>query len=250
MTPDVSFPGSGCFLQDRLGFGTVGALDLRGQCSGFLMGLLVADGFVRAGVYERILVAAAEVHSSGLDYGDGGARVARLFGDGAAVALVGPGGDGPELLSVTCHSDGSHYTEFWCESPAGGQHPTRLTLENFREGRPPPVVDFDAVERYGREHLPVVVREVLDREGVGAESVDCFVLSHALGEVVDAAVDTLGVPAAKVVHAGAEHGHLTSASLPVALSEAMSAGSVGKGATVCLATCGAGFTSSAALLRM
>src|ERR1041385_3832280 len=84
MTPDVTFPGAACYLQDKLGCGTVGALDIRAQCSGFLNALMIADTFLEAGVYERILVAAAEVHSSGLDYSERGARVAALYGDGAA----------------------------------------------------------------------------------------------------------------------------------------------------------------------
>src|SRR6266852_4162837 len=77
MTPDVTFPGAGCFFQDQMGCGTVGALDVRAQCAGFLFGLVIADQFVGAGVYERVLLAAGEVHSSGLDYSERGVAVAR-----------------------------------------------------------------------------------------------------------------------------------------------------------------------------
>ena len=79
MTPDVTFPGAGCYLQDKLGCGTVGALDLRAQCCGFLFALEVAEQFVGAGKYRRILVAAAEVHSSGLDFSPSGAQVTPLL---------------------------------------------------------------------------------------------------------------------------------------------------------------------------
>src|SRR6266852_2340470 len=70
MTPDVTFPGAGCFFQDQMGCGTVGALDLRAQCAGFVFGLVIADQFIRAGVYDRVLLAGAEVHSAGLDYSE------------------------------------------------------------------------------------------------------------------------------------------------------------------------------------
>src|SRR5262250_214489 len=64
MTPDVTFPGAACYFQDKFGLGTVGALDVRGQCAGFLMGLMIADDYLRAGIYGTVLLAAGEVHSA------------------------------------------------------------------------------------------------------------------------------------------------------------------------------------------
>jgi len=250
MTPDVTFPGSGCFLQDKLGCGTAGALDIRGQCTGFLMALMVADSFLAAGVYERVLIASAEVHSSWLDYGERGARVAALYGDGAAVAVLGRGSNGAGLGAVVCHADGRMYDKFWCEYPASRVHPTRITLEHFRAGGHFPAIDFAAVEEFGREQLPAAVREAVTRAAVDIEAVDAFVLSHLMPEVVAAAAEELRLPEAKVICAGERHGHLTAAGLPVALSEAMSAGRLGAGSRVCLATCGAGFTSGAAVLTL
>src|SRR5213593_3577992 len=80
MTPDVTFPGSGCFFQHALGCRTVGALDIRAQCAGFVFGLAIADQFIRAGVYDCVVVVGAEVHSAGLDYSEAGAPIARLYG--------------------------------------------------------------------------------------------------------------------------------------------------------------------------
>src|SRR5690349_9696904 len=64
MTPDVTFPGAACYFQNKFGLGTVGALDVRGQCAGFLTGLMIADSYLRAGMYQTIMLAAGEVHSS------------------------------------------------------------------------------------------------------------------------------------------------------------------------------------------
>ncbi len=247
-TGDVTFPGSACFFQDKLGCGTTGALDVRGQCAGFLMGLMVADTFIQAGAYQRVLLAAAEVYSSGLDYSERGMAMAQRFGDGAAVAILGPGEGG--LEAVVCHSDGQHYDQFWCEHPASRQHPVRMTIEDFHAGKHFPNMDAAVVEAFGREHLPAVVREVLGKAGVGADAVDCFILSHVLPQVAAAAGEALGLPAAKVLVAGARDGHLGAAALPAALSEAIEAGRVGKGARVCLAACGAGFAWGAAVLAL
>ncbi len=73
MTPDIAFPGSACFLQDKLGCNTVGALDLRAQCAGFLFALSAGDRFVRAGRAGRVLVVGAEVYSTALDHSPRGA---------------------------------------------------------------------------------------------------------------------------------------------------------------------------------
>src|SRR4051794_31403416 len=89
LSPDYNFPGAGCFLGHKLGLPGVPALDVRNQCSGFLYGLSIADAWVRAGVYENILLVGAEVHSTGVEFTDRGRDVAVLFGDGAGAAVIG-----------------------------------------------------------------------------------------------------------------------------------------------------------------
>ena len=249
MTPDVTFPGSACFFQDKFGLGTIGALDVRGQCAGFLTGLMVADSYLRAGAYRNVVLAAAEVHSSGLDYSEGGQAVARLYGDGAAVAVLGEHADAG-LAAVVCHADGRLYERFWIEYPSSRQHPLRITVDDMRAGKHFPSIDIEHVERFGVERLPEVVGEALAAAGTTLEGVDCFILSHVLPSVVERSAAALRIPAAKLVVAGSAHGHLTAASLPVALSEARTAGRIGAGARVCLAACGAGYAWGAAVLTM
>jgi 3-oxoacyl-[acyl-carrier-protein] synthase-3 len=249
MTPDVSFPGAGCYLQKKLGFKTIGALDLRGQCAGYLMGLMIAHDFIRAGLYRTVLLAAAEVHSSGLDYSEGGAAVARLYGDGAAVTVLG-NRDDRALESVVCHGDGAGHDRFWIEYPASRHHPARLTVDDLRAGKHFPQLDFEHIEHFGVTHLPEAVREALAAAAISADDVDCFIFSHVLPAVVERSAAALRLPNAKVIAAGGRHGHLTAASLPVALSEARAAGRVGAGARVCLAACGAGYAWGAAVLTL
>lgn len=249
MTPDVTFPGSACYFQDKFGLGTVGALDVRAQCAGFLNGLLVADSYLRAGIYQNVLLACGEVHSSGLDYSERGEAVARLYGDGAAVAVLGDR-SGPGLASVVCHADGRHYDRFWTEYPSSRQHPLRITLDDMRAGKHFPRLDFAHIEAFGRAHLPEVVREALTAADTAAERIDCFILSHVLPAVVEHSAAVLCIPSDKLIDAGQTHGHLTAASLPVALSAARQSGRLGPGARVCLAACGAGYAWGAAVLTL
>ncbi|MGD9762957.1 MAG: 3-oxoacyl-ACP synthase III family protein [Candidatus Binatia bacterium] len=249
MTPDVTFPGAACFLQHKLGCGTTAALDVRGQCAGFLTALMMADAFVSAGQYRHVLLAAGEVHSSGLDYSERGRAVAELYGDGAAAAVLGAG-NGSVVESIVCHTDGRHYDRFWIEYPSSRQHPLRVTVEDLRAGRHYVRIDREHVAAFAHEHLPAVVRAALSQAGRAAENIDAFVLSHVLPEVVEHCAAALAIPKARLIDAGARHGHLTAAGLPVALSEAVANGRLAPGARVCVATCGAGYAWGAAVLRL
>jgi 3-oxoacyl-[acyl-carrier-protein] synthase-3 len=249
MTPDVTFPGAGCYFQDQMGCGTIGALDLRAQCAGFIFALVVADRFIRAHTYRCVIVAAAEVHSSGLDYSKDGIEVARLYGDGAGVAVLGPDGRGA-LRAAVIHTDGRDHQQFWCEYPSSRQHPVRMTIENFEQKLHFPRIDFDAVRRFGETSIDSAVREVLQAAGMGLRDVDCLIIGHVFPSVAEAVGERLGVTGSRLCIPALRHGHLTAAALPVALSEEVAAGRLGPGATVCLAASGAGLCWGAVLVTL
>ncbi len=249
MTPDVSFPGAGCFLQDKLGAGTVGSLDIRGQCAGYLMGLAVANDLVESGKYERVLLAGAEVHSSAMDTSDAGLPVRSLYGDGGAVAAIARGPGLAELVAVVCGSDGRHHEKFWRPYPSSKHYPQRMTVEDFQQGKQFITIDRDHVAAFGREKVPETVREAVAAGNVALDQVDLFILSHVFPEVAADAARALDLADDRFIVAGAEYGHLTAASLPVALDRARAAGRVASGARVCLAACGAGYAWGAAVLE-
>src|SRR6185295_17386439 len=99
MTPDIAFPGSGCFLQHKLECRTVGALDVRAQCAGFVFALATADRFIRSGKAGRVLVAGAEVHSAAVELAPRAAHVSPDFGDGAGAMVLGAS-DAAGVLAV------------------------------------------------------------------------------------------------------------------------------------------------------
>lgn len=250
INPDVTFPGSACYLQNKLECGTVGALDVRAQCAGFICALMVADQFIRNGQYKRVLAVGAELHSVWVDYSPGGVELARRFGDGAGAMVLGPSGNAGELLSSILHTDGSRHERFWCEYPASRRFPTRLTKEDLRAGKHFPKMDDADVRAFGLEKFPEVVREAADRAGLAREKIDHFILSHVLPDVAQASAERLGVPPERAIIPSAEYGHLSGAALPVAFSAAVASGRIAPGSTVCLATAGAGYAWGAAVLRV
>ena len=119
ISPDYYFPGCGVMLQDRLGCGTIGALDVRNQCSGFIYALSVADAFIKSGNYRNILVVGAEIHSFGLDFTDRGRGVSVIFGDGAGAVILSATADqaAGDILAFNMHSEGRYADELAVRFP-------------------------------------------------------------------------------------------------------------------------------------
>ena len=121
LSPDRAFPGDGVLVQAKLDVPAgVPAFDIRNQCSGCLYSLAVADAFIKAGTYRRVLVIGSEVQSSGIDLTDRGRDVSVIFGDGAAAAVLGPSDadDGRGVMSVHLHADGRYADELQVAYPS------------------------------------------------------------------------------------------------------------------------------------
>lgn len=249
LSPDYTFPGSGCLLVDKLGMHGKPAIDVRNQCTGFLYGLSVADAWVRAGVYEHVLVVGSEVHSTGLDFSDAGRDVTVLFGDGAGAAVVGPARDEQHgILSVVLHADGRFARELWVEAPASAYDP-RISAELMAEGRHYPRMNGKQVFRHATERMPEVVHEALGRAGIGIEQVDLLVPHQANMRINQLVAERLGLPQDKVVHNIEEYGNTTAATIPMALDRAFREGRIHEGSVVVFAAFGSGFTWGGAVVR-
>ncbi len=249
LSPDVNFPGSGCFLGDKLGLPGVPALDVRNQCSGFLYSLSIADAWIRTGTYKNVLVVGAEVHSTGIELNERGRDVAVLFGDGAGAALVGPSpGDGRGLLSLALHADGSGARDLWLPAPASSKIP-RLTHEMLDRGEHYPQMNGKQVFRWATEKMPEVAREVLAAAELTVADVDLFVPHQANMRINQMVAKNLGIPTDRVCHNIERYGNTTAATIPLGLSEAYEEGKLGEGKTVLAAAFGSGYTWGAAVIR-
>lgn len=267
LSPDLYFPGNGVLLQEQLGMGHVGALDLRTQCTGFVYALATADAYIRSGMYRRILVVGAEVHSRGLRLTDEGRDTAVLFGDGAGVACVeavdGPNGsDGSEgeagageaagrpsgLLAHALHGDGSHALDLCIRKPGLGSSPF-ISQEQIEAGDTAPSMNGREVFKNAVRRFPEVIGEVLEATGHVADDLDFLVPHQANARITEAVRSRMGLPEEKVASNIHKYGNTTAGSIPIALSEAVEEGRVERGDLVCLAAFGAGFTWAASLLR-
>jgi 3-oxoacyl-[acyl-carrier-protein] synthase-3 len=247
-TPDWMFPGNGVIVQEKLGLATVGALDVRNACSGFLYSLSVADAFVRMGKYRCVLVIGAEVQSTGLDLSTRGRDMAVLFGDGAGAAVVEPCEDGRGILSWALHSDGQYARDLWGEAPSS-RVKGRVTPDMMAEGRHYPRMNGRQVFKHATTRFPEVIHEVLRDAGHTLEEVALIVPHQANRRIGDAVAERLGVGPEKVFQNIDRYGNTTAASIPIALTEARAAGRVREGDLVVLAAFGAGFAWGGCVMR-
>ena len=130
-TPDYYAPGSGCLLQEKMGFPKIGALDIRMQCSGFIYGLSIAEQYIKSGTYKNVLVVGSEVQSTALDLSKNGRDTAVIFADGAGAAVLSSTNDNQGILSMKLRSEGKFAKELWVESPASSNGFPRITKNYY-----------------------------------------------------------------------------------------------------------------------
>jgi 3-oxoacyl-[acyl-carrier-protein] synthase-3 len=248
-TPDFQVPGNGVLVQQRLGLGNVGALDVRNACSGFLYSLSVADAFVRMGRYRCVLVIGAEVQSTGISLTTEGRDMAVLFGDGAGAAIVEPcEEEGRGILTWALHSDGQFARDLWCEAPSS-RVPGRVTHEMLDQRRQLPGMNGRQVFKNATTRFPEVIQEVLANAGYTLDDVKLVVPHQANQRIGDAVAERLGVPPEKLFQNIQRYGNTTAASIPIALTEARDQGLVRDGDLIVLAAFGAGFAWAGCVIR-
>lgn len=254
LSPDYFFPGSGVVLQDLLGCDTIGALDVRNQCSGFVYAMSVADAFIKAGTYKNILVVGAEIHSFGLDFSDEGRGVSVIFGDGAGAIILSATEDENEngVLSVNMHSEGKYAEELAVKFP-GTKYGWADRLQKDPEGLTAqeiyPLMNGNFVFKHAVQRFPESLMEALEKAGKKLEDLDMFIPHQANIRIAQYVQQSLKLPEEKVFVNIQKYGNTTAASIPIALCEALDQGKIKKGDLVCLTAFGSGFTWGSVLFN-
>lgn len=245
LSPECWFPGSGCFLHEKLGLSTTPALDIRMQCSGFIYGLSIAQNFIKAGMYKRILVVGAEVQSTSLDRDPDGRTVSVLFGDGAGAAVVEAVDEKRGILSTHLYTEGKYAKDLWVPEPSSTFWPkvsgNRKMLHPHMNGR--------EVFKHAVTRMTEVTLEALDAQGWKPEDIDLFIPHQANARIAYAVADQLGMPHSKFFVNINKYGNTTAATIPICMTEAEEQGLLKRGDKVITMAFGSGFTwASAALI--
>jgi 3-oxoacyl-[acyl-carrier-protein] synthase-3 len=254
ISPDHEFPGAGCFLQPKLGVTGIPALDIRQACTGFVYGLSIADQYIRSGMYGRILVVGAEIHSKGLNKSDEGRDTAVLFGDGAGAVVVEANEvesfeDPGQIYSTHLHNDGTYARELWVAAPTMARDSERITHEMIDAGDHYPYMNGKKVFVAASKAMPESVKEACAANGITPLDVDLYLFHQANLRINQQVARGLGVDEDRVFNTIETFGNTTAATIPIGMAEALRAGRLERGMLVALSAFGSGFGWGSALLR-
>jgi 3-oxoacyl-[acyl-carrier-protein] synthase-3 len=246
VTGDMPFPACAAFLQHKLGATQIPAFDVSAACAGFLYALSIGDQFIRTGVNRHVLVVGVELLSRIIDWEDRTTCI--LFGDGAGAAVLSAGAtEGRGVLSTKLYTDGS-LTGSLCQ-PAGGTA-LPLTVELLQEKK-------NKVHMNGRDVFKVAVRNLasasqaaLEDAGLAPKDVDWIVPHQANMRIINQVASRLEVPMDRYVLNIDRYGNTSSASIPIALAEAVADGRIRRGHTVLMCALGAGISWASAVVRL
>ena len=246
-TTDRLLPSTAVDLQAELGAGRAAAFDLSAACSGWLYAMTVAEGLIQSGVVETALVVGAEKMSSIVDWQDRSTCV--LFGDGAGAAVLRRNRTGHSargILSAYMRSDGTLAELLW--RPSGG---AKVPFSDAV------LADRSSYVRMaGRETFKHAVRSMadacdraLDGAKLTGQDIDILIPHQANVRIIEATAKHAHIPMEKVFVNVDRYGNTSSASIPIALDEAIEVGRVRDGTTALLVAFGAGFTWGSMVVR-
>ncbi len=247
VTPDSFFPSTACYVQKGIGAKNASAMDVSAACAGFLYGLDLADGLIKSGRYDTILVVGGEVFNNIINWKDRSTCV--LFGDGAGAAVVQATEEPKGILASYIGSDGDYADINLLGIPAGGSR-MPLTPEGIERKLDKIQMNGREVFKLGVRLMPEAAQRVLRKANVSVEDIDLLIPHQANLRIIEAVGDRLGVPREKVYVNVDKYGNTSAATVIIALDEAIREGCAKPGDLVLLVTFGAGVTWGSTLLQL
>jgi 3-oxoacyl-[acyl-carrier-protein] synthase-3 len=245
-TAERATPAQACVIQQEIG-ASCPAFDVNGACAGFVFGLDVADGIISAGRARRVLVVSAEKMSRLADWTDRSTAV--LFGDGAAAAVLGAGGDSPLYLRTTTEGDRS-IIHAW--APAGNS-PFDVAKPALAPGA---AEEGTFMQMRGREVFKFAVTHIVSEmqrlsasTGIPLDDIDHFVFHQANKRIIDAGIERLGIDPQRAICTIGTTANISSACIPLSLDRLARSGKLRKGDLIAMFGFGSGLVTATCLIR-
>jgi 3-oxoacyl-[acyl-carrier-protein] synthase-3 len=258
LSPEHCFPGSGVFLQQKLGLCDgdspkfVPALDIRNQCSGFVYGLSTAAAMVKFGQAKHVLLVGGETHSAALDLTTRGRTVASLFGDGAGAVVVSATDEDRGIRGAWLGADGRFATTLSQKIFDITKRPF-IPLDANGVGQVQPEMMWAQMEgkvvfKHAVEKMILATMQACWQLGIEPKDIDLFAFHQANMRINQYVATQLGLPEHKVLHNIQKYGNTTAATIPILLAEAEREGKLKRGMKVAMVAFGSGFTWGSAVV--
>jgi len=246
VTSDMPFPACAALVQQKIGARPgCAAFDLSAACAGFVYGLTVADGFLARGTFGKVLVIGVEVLSRIVDWTDRNTCV--LFGDGAGAVVVSADQSGQRgLMCSHIHADGS-FADMLCIPAGGSREP--VTDKSLEARRQFVQMNGREVYRHAVKSIAAACKEVLETAQLGPDDIDLVVAHQANLRIIEAVSNRVSIPMERFYLNLDRYGNTSSASVPIALDEAVRDGAVKQGDKLLMCAFGGGFAWGAGLVK-
>jgi 3-oxoacyl-[acyl-carrier-protein] synthase-3 len=250
LSPDYFFPGCGVQIQDMLDMNTIGAIDIRNQCSGFIYAISTADQFIKTGMYKNVLVIGAEYHSNGLDKTTRGRGVSVIFGDGAGACVLSRSEDNTKgILSTHLHSEGKNALKLTVESPSIRNWVPEIMATNGEDISYFPYMDGTFVFKNAVVRFSEVIMEGLQKNNLSVDDIDLLVPHQANLRISQFIQRKFKLQDEQVFNNIMKYGNTTAASIVIALTEAWEQKRIKDNDLIVLAAFGSGFTWGSVIIR-
>ncbi|MCW5589980.1 MAG: ketoacyl-ACP synthase III [Legionellales bacterium] len=238
-TGEKVFPSTACLVQKKLGISGCPAFDINAACAGFNYALAIADNFIRGEQARTVLVVGAEIMSRLVNWHDRSTCI--LFGDGAGAVIL-QRSDKPGILSTHIHADGFGENKLYTTNP-------QCNAPALPTQSPYLVMQGNDVFKLAVKRLGDVIEETLLKNNIQQHEIDWLIPHQANIRIIQAMAKKLNLPLTKVILTIEYHGNTSSASVPLALNEAVKDGRIQRGQLLLLESFGAGFTWGSTLIR-
>jgi 3-oxoacyl-[acyl-carrier-protein] synthase-3 len=243
-TAEYHFPATACLVQDGLGASKAAAFDLEAGCSGFVYALSTATGLIKSGMHDTVLVVGSETLTRFVDWNDRATCI--LFGDGAGAVVLRASEEPGGVVASVLGSDGSG-GDLLIVPGGGARNPAGP--ETVTSGMHYLKMNGREVYRFATRVVAQATRQVAERAGWTLDQVDLFIPHQANARIIESAAKTLKVPEDKVFVNLERYGNTSSASIPIALCEAIDGGRIKAGDRLLMVGFGAGLTWAACALE-
>jgi 3-oxoacyl-[acyl-carrier-protein] synthase-3 len=239
-TPDFPFPSVSSQIQKRFNIPQVGAIDLNATCAGFVYGLQMACGLISSGMYHKVLLIGGDTLSKITDYTDRSTCI--LFGDGAGAVLIERSHE-PHFLAVHSSSDGHGGINVYCSGLSTQLDGQPLLgdghfVQNGRE-----------VYRFAVSQVPIGINTLLHKSGLSLEQVDWFIPHSANLRIIESICSKLNYAMEQTLYSLENYGNTSSATIPLAIDQALKSGHIRAGQTLLLYGFGGGLVQAGILLK-
>ncbi|HEY0253168.1 MAG TPA: beta-ketoacyl-ACP synthase III [Kofleriaceae bacterium] len=258
LSPDFHFPGTAVMLQKKLGIAektSCACFDIRQQCSAFVYGMQMADAFVRSGIYKRVLLVGAELHSHSLDFTTRGRDVTVLFGDGAGAMILGPSETEDAktgIVYTSAHADGNGAMDLYLKifDISKLQYVDYDSHDREQNQMMYPVMDGKRVFLNAVRGMVMSTQTALAKTNLTWDDITWFVPHQANLRINEKVVEVAKIPPEKVLNSIQFYGNTTAATVPLTIDHWRQQGKVKKGDRILSSVFGSGFTWGAAIFTI